>query len=193
MKKLYLLRHGQTLFNLKDMVQGQCDSKLTSLGKAQSKAAGTFFAEQNIDFDHVYTSTLGRTEETLQQFYAGPYTRLKDLQERNYGILEGDSNFALAHFLNEPSCMEEAGIESDASLANRMISSLKTIMDQKDHQSVLAVVHGDCLLTFARAVDIDALGENPKFCNCVIYEFDYDEKESKFTLSNVYDEHIMAL
>lgn len=193
MKKLYLLRHGQTLFNLKDMVQGQCDSKLTSLGQQQARAAGEFFAKQNIEFDHVYTSTLGRTEETLLQFYDGAYTRMEQLQERNYGVLEGDSNFALANFLNKPALMEEAGIESDQSVADRMVSSLKAIMDHKDHQSALAVIHGDCLLTFARAVDPDAIGENPKFCNCVIYEFDYDEKEQRFFAANVYDEHIAAL
>ena len=31
MKKLYLLRHGQTEFNVKKLVQGRCDSPLTDL------------------------------------------------------------------------------------------------------------------------------------------------------------------
>lgn len=33
MKKLYLLRHGQTEFNVKKLVQGRCDSPLTDLGR----------------------------------------------------------------------------------------------------------------------------------------------------------------
>lgn len=32
MKRLYLLRHGQTEFNVKKLVQGRCDSPLTDLG-----------------------------------------------------------------------------------------------------------------------------------------------------------------
>ena len=31
MKRLYLLRHGQTEFNVKKLVQGRCDSPLTDL------------------------------------------------------------------------------------------------------------------------------------------------------------------
>lgn len=33
MKTLYMMRHGQTLFNQKRLMQGWCDSPLTELGK----------------------------------------------------------------------------------------------------------------------------------------------------------------
>ena len=32
-KDLYLMRHGQTLFNVRRKIQGWCDSPLTELGK----------------------------------------------------------------------------------------------------------------------------------------------------------------
>lgn len=38
-KKLYIIRHGQTLFNLLDKVQGASDSPLTELGIKQAEAA----------------------------------------------------------------------------------------------------------------------------------------------------------
>ena len=38
---IYLLRHGQTEFNLERRIQGRCDSPLTELGKGQAKAMGT--------------------------------------------------------------------------------------------------------------------------------------------------------
>ena len=38
MTRIYLLRHGQTLFNQKNLIQGSCDSKLTAKGIAQAKA-----------------------------------------------------------------------------------------------------------------------------------------------------------
>ena len=44
MKKLYLLRHGQTEFNVKKLVQGRCDSPLTDLGRRQAGMA----AAQNL-------------------------------------------------------------------------------------------------------------------------------------------------
>ena len=48
MKKLYLVRHGQTLFNELHMTQGWCDSPLTELGRKQAKEAGRSL--RNVDF-----------------------------------------------------------------------------------------------------------------------------------------------
>ena len=39
-KTLYLMRHGQTLFNLQHKIQGWCDSPLTELGIKQAKSCG---------------------------------------------------------------------------------------------------------------------------------------------------------
>ena len=38
-KDLYLMRHGQTLFNVRRKIQGWCDSPLTELGKQQALKA----------------------------------------------------------------------------------------------------------------------------------------------------------
>ena len=46
MKKRYLVRHGQTLFNELHMTQGWCDSPLTELGKKQAKEAGQSLRER---------------------------------------------------------------------------------------------------------------------------------------------------
>ena len=40
MLEIYLIRHGRTLFNQKDLVQGACDSELTQEGVMQAKAVG---------------------------------------------------------------------------------------------------------------------------------------------------------
>ena len=45
-KKLYLMRHGQTLFNLQNKIQGWCDSPLTELGQYQAKVAGQYFCRR---------------------------------------------------------------------------------------------------------------------------------------------------
>lgn len=42
-KKLYLMRHGETLFNVLKKVQGACDSPLTEKGIQQAKLARDFF------------------------------------------------------------------------------------------------------------------------------------------------------
>lgn len=49
-KTLYLMRHGQTLFNLQHKIQGWCDSPLTELGIKQAKVAGKWFKDHDITF-----------------------------------------------------------------------------------------------------------------------------------------------
>ncbi len=194
MKRLYLLRHGQTLFNKKDIVQGQCDSRLTELGEKQGAAAGKYFRDHRIEFDRVYTSDLPRTEETLAQFYDGDYRRLKGLRERSYGIYEGDSNMSVLNlFDNCRDQFDRLGLETDESLTKRMTDTLSEIMDEEGVNTVLAVSHGDSMRTFAESVDAQKMKDFGFMPNCAIFVYDYDEKNRSFKLSNIITEHVADL
>ena len=81
-KTLYLMRHGQTLFNLQHKIQGWCDAPLTPLGIKQAQMAKEYFT--NITLDHAYASTSERASDTLEIITDMPYTRLKGLKN---GIL----------------------------------------------------------------------------------------------------------
>ncbi len=65
---LYLLRHGETEFNLEGRLQGQQDSPLTARGRAQARAHGallkTLIAEP--EAWRVVASPLGRTMDTAR-------------------------------------------------------------------------------------------------------------------------------
>ena len=90
MKHLYMMRHGQTLFNVRRRIQGSCDSPLTELGIKQAIAARELI--KDIPFDHYYSSTAERASDTLEIVTEGkvPYTRLKGLKERGFGLFEGE-------------------------------------------------------------------------------------------------------
>ena len=82
---LYLVRHGQTLFNKEHRMQGSCDSALTPLGIKQIEATRDYFAQNGISFDRAYCSTQERASDTLE-IIAGPemeYDRLKELKEKD--------------------------------------------------------------------------------------------------------------
>mgnify|MGYP003227825057 CR=1 FL=1 len=66
MKKLYLLRHGQTEFNVKKLVQGRCDSPLTDLGRKQAGMAAAWLKGHDVVPDKVVSSPLGRAMDTAQ-------------------------------------------------------------------------------------------------------------------------------
>lgn len=89
MKKIYLVRHGQTLFNATYRLQGFCDSPLTEKGINQAKNARKYYEKNNIVFDKAYCSTQERAEDTLNLITDLDYKRLKEIKEWNFGECEG--------------------------------------------------------------------------------------------------------
>ena len=85
-----MLRHGQTDFNLKGIVQGSgVDSPLNDNGRKQALAF--YQAYHQYGFDKLYTSSLIRTHQTVQQFIDDglPWEALPDLNEISWGKYEG--------------------------------------------------------------------------------------------------------
>ena len=87
---LYLVRHGQTMFNEKRVIQGWCDAPLTSEGEEQAERVGRYFACEGIAFDHAYTPTLTRTQQTIERIVDMPYERVEDLREWGFWAFEGE-------------------------------------------------------------------------------------------------------
>lgn len=94
--EIYLMRHGQTQFNVEGRIQGWCDSPLTDAGRLEVAKAGKRVADLKIKFDAAFSSTLHRTVETahLMLYCAGqsdlPVTQLEDLREYHFGGFEGE-------------------------------------------------------------------------------------------------------
>lgn len=176
MKTLYLMRHGETMFNVQHKIQGCCDSPLTKTGKQQAIKAGQYFKDNHITFDHAYSSTSERCCDTLELVTDMPYIRLKGLKEQFYGELEGESERLNRH-LTPKDCETfylQYGGESSNTTRDRMIKTLTDIMEHDDHQSVLAVSHSGACFNFLRGVQ-DPMEELKKgFGNCCIFVYDFD-------------------
>ncbi len=95
MKKLVLLRHGQSQWNLENKFTGWVDVDLTDKGEEEAKEAGRLLKENNFLFDIVYTSLLKRAKRTmnicLEQMGLEtiPIEFSWRLNERHYGALQG--------------------------------------------------------------------------------------------------------
>ena len=184
-KDLYLMRHGQTLFNVRRKIQGWCDSPLTDEGIAQAKRAKTCL--EGIEFDHYYCSTAERCSDTLEIIIGDKdYKRLKGLKERGFGLFEGESEDLNPHFVDfdYDDLFPHYGGERTIDVQTRMKETLTTIMEKEDHQTVLAVSHAGACMSFLSTIT------NPKevikdkgFPNCCILHFTYEDKH--FELAEV--------
>ena len=85
---LWLIRHGQSTWNVEGRTQGQQNPPLTPLGEEQAKRLRPRLA--NLHFDVVYSSDLARAAQTAQ--IASPTNNIcydKRLREISRGIYEG--------------------------------------------------------------------------------------------------------
>ncbi|MBP1047782.1 histidine phosphatase family protein [Enterococcus sp. BWM-S5] len=192
-KKLYLVRHGETLFNKLGKVQGACDSPLTAKGIQQAEQVRDYFKEKQIDFDHFYTSTQERASDTLEIITNGkPYTRLKEIKEMNFGLYEGEQTSLQP---KGPDYFEtfytQFGGECAQDVEGRMVEALTKVMNTPDHQQVLAVSHNGACFYFLRKIWNDPKKEIPiHFPNCAIFSFDY--YDNTFLLLDILDPSTMT-
>jgi probable phosphoglycerate mutase len=87
---LYIMRHGQTDWNVRKKIQGRTDIPLNEAGRAMAVAAGKEYAD--INFDVCYSSPLVRARETAELVLAGrdvPIITDDRLMEMCFGIYEG--------------------------------------------------------------------------------------------------------
>ena len=95
MYKLVLLRHGESIWNKKNLFTGWVDVDLSEKGIAEAKKAAVLLQEEGYTFDIAFTSVLKRAIRTLWIVLDGmdlmwiPVERSWRLNERHYGALQG--------------------------------------------------------------------------------------------------------
>ena len=207
--KLYLVRHGQTVFNTQGLIQGRCDSPLTDLGRDQARAAATWLRGRGVRFDAAFSSPILRACDTMELIWAGPYLRVRGLQERSSGTLEGTDLSGLPKPMAD--FPARFGGEAQGPLEARLTAALRAVMrgevagvpgrsdapadpgalvplaaGEPATGNVLAVSHGAACKAFARAWREGARAEIPSpFPNCEILVFSFDG--DRFTLLEAHD------
>jgi len=195
-KKIYIVRHGQTDFNLQNIVQGSgVDSSLNPRGLAQARA---FFDNyKDVPFDKIYTSTLKRTKETVQQFLdlGIPSEALAGLNEISWGNKEGYKitpdedqyyHYMLKQWQLGNTALRIEGGESPDDVVIRMKPAVDHIISKTDEQTVLVCMHGRairillCILMNYPLKSMDMF-EHENLC---LYLLDYSEGAFTIRLHN---------
>lgn len=201
MKRLYLLRHGQTEFNVKKLVQGRCDSPLTDLGRQQAGMAAAWLKAHNVVPDKVVSSPLGRamaTASLVATELLGPDSAVESCEgiiERSYGSFEEGPHDALPTDVWDPGeDLIPFGGEGSHALQERMVGTLTNLMGAEGIETLLAVSHGSASRQFIKATAPEDFELPTKLPNCAIMIFDFDDAreeddtlQCKFTLQQIVD------
>ena len=149
---IYLVRHGQTDFNVQGIVQGSgIDSSLNDTGRMQ--AAQFFAAYQHLPFDRVYTSVLRRTQESVQHFLdlGIRHEAYPALNEISWGVREGtritleeDAEYrgVLAQWEQGETSARLLGGETPDEVAARQRPFIELLKSRSGDQTVLICMHG---------------------------------------------------
>ena len=128
---IYFARHGKTLLNTFDRVQGWADSPLTEEGRRVARYLGAGL--KGIKFDSFYTSDAGRQRETMavimtQAGIVGSRpTELAGLREAFFGGFEGGLNRDMA-----AAGARQLGLADAAALYREMKAGTLSVRDSQN-------------------------------------------------------------
>lgn len=153
--KLYILRHGETDWNKKRLLQGKSDVPLNKTGRTLAKASAVGMKE--IPFELVISSPLERARETAHLVLGEreiPFILDERIEEIGFGEMEGkpwrktedfpgDEN--IYQFFNHPDrYIPPKGAESLTDLAKRCADFMQDICHRPDleDKTILIATHG---------------------------------------------------
>lgn len=195
-KKIYIVRHGQTDYNLKGIVQGSgVNASLNDNGKKQAQQL--FDAYKHIPFDCVYTSALARTQETVQSFLdlGIPHISTPALNEISWGSMDGkiDTHEKDNAYWQMIALWKQGQVdvkEGDGESPMDVVQRLKPVIaewEQSDAQYLLVCMHGRAIRILLSMLLSTPLKEMDKYthANCCVYELEWDENKWNVLASNV--------
>lgn len=181
--KFYFIRHGQTNWNTKGMVQGHTNIELNEVGLSQAH-----FKIMNINdivFDYIYTSPLLRAKETAHIIskLTKQTAEIIDndlLIERCFGELEGNK-YDINGFNNDDSefINKFPSYESNEAIKKRISHLIKDISTKHPNKTIAFFTHSHVIKTALCLLNDNKYNYTTKIDNCGIVEFDYINNKLK--------------
>lgn len=153
---MYLLRHGETDWNKRGLLQGHTDIALNEHGKSQVRDTVIKLRDLGIRVDAIVSSPLQRARESAEiaaVLLDYPKERIvveEMLTERGFG--EGEGLSIEERMARYPEC-DYPGMESQSELVNRAGRAFQKITgDFKNADRILLTAHGAVLFALLEAV-----------------------------------------
>ena len=150
MSRVYLVRHGQTAWNVGEIFRGRADIPLDETGKREVHLAGETLRDETLHA--VYSSPLSRSMETAEniaKFHDISVTPLDAIVDISYGEWEGLGNQEVqqkypdlhALWLTEPHKVLFPGGESLDEVRSRTMAALDDLLVKHQEENFALVAH----------------------------------------------------
>lgn len=178
--RLYLVRHGETDWNMRDLMQGWSDIPLNSTGLAQAEFLRSIIAKYGLEFNAIYSSPLQRTRKTAE-IMAGTDQQViiePRLLERGDGEFEGrpcslffDSPI---NFLDPDLNSSAYGVEPILDFSYRISTFLTEVSYSYPDDARLLIVASNGVMKRTHIL-ITGKYNPPNFKNAMIYEYELSQ------------------
>jgi probable phosphoglycerate mutase len=189
--KLFLIRHGQTDWNLKGKIQGSCDIELNHTGIKQAEELSNKILEERYKFSKIYSSLQSRavkTAEILSRSTNLDYIPIEGIEEMNLGEWEGLSwaevkeKYPIEYenwYINRRYTKTPRG-ESYQDMLERVLATIHKII-KENFEDVVIVTHSAVIMSIQCHITNTPFDEMIKFItdNTSITEVDSDLLNSK--------------
>lgn len=189
--EIYIVRHGQTLWNADNLLQGSADIELNERGRVLAGQTGQNL-EQTV-FDKIYSSPLIRAYETaclIRGHRNIPIIRDDRLRELNFGVNEGknfkellaDTSDPFHHFFDRPDLYRAPRQgESLEHICERAAEFMKDVIEpqSRELERIMIVAHGainKAIMCHVKQHGIDQYwsGGLQRNCNVIIINLNED-------------------
>lgn len=167
---LYLVRHGQTDWNLEKRFQANADSPLNETGRGQAQRARDELRRRNVTFTAARSSPLVRATETIEIILQGTATswvsepRLRELGLGDFeGCLESELQFRLGddfeHWREQRFTVPAPNGETLSAACERSHHALRDLMHEAPTGNLLVVAHQAINMALASTIAQDSSPE----------------------------------
>jgi broad specificity phosphatase PhoE len=186
---LYLVRHGQSTFNVQNRIQGKAidaTNTLSELGRQQAENRSKSL--QSVSFDTCFSSPITRCKQTTEILLSSRGLQpifLEALKEKEQGIVVGRTRQEL--FAQYPSWKDLTederldtkpipGEESQRELRDRAFEVIKKIAAESPDKTILIVTHGGFMRSLYTFLAHKSLLDMWHFENCGYMVLEYAKK-----------------
>jgi len=176
LKHFYMIRHGETEHNAKQIMAGSTDSKLTERGITQARKTQTILESLSIKPQAIIHSHLSRARDTaniLNEVLNVPLHEDPDLSEWHAGDWEG------VHYDECPDLLEKWIDPPGGETLEQFLTRTKRGKNKAlalSEQPIMIVCHGGVFRAFGKLYGLDSPGVD----NCTLYEFKPDPSKTQF-------------